>query len=146
MKPLATLNALRVTNERFRTDLVALEEAIDIAGANADTIRQSALPRSAVRSRARVGYSGSSARDSAGPYASTKSPRAPGLGNRVAPPDVGAYRYDEIAIYEGLYLFLRHDFTERDQIHCNDEKYFPSMQETTAGSSLPSWSAWISDE
>lgn len=112
IRAVSYLNALSITSAKFRSDMIGLESAIDAAK---DEFRKAlgegveAVEHSPLRS-----YS----RHDIDPTPVAGGTRPHGLGDRIATADLGAYRYDDIAQYEGAFLFVRNDFTEPDQLHC----------------------------
>lgn len=36
----------------------------------------------------------------------------------MSSPELGSYRFDDVAQYEGLFEMIRSDFSDKDQIHC----------------------------
>ena len=102
------LNAVRITSGRFRQEMSDLEGAVDLArhrsvGAAESDPRFSAALHSPERSE---------------PLLIAGGTRRPGLGDRVSSGDLGSYRYDDVAQYEGLFEMVRPDFSEKDQLHC----------------------------
>lgn len=104
--PLSLYNAVRITAGKFRQEMAELEKAIDLA-----------------RHRARSGDDAAGDHSPRLAHASGEEMIAGGTrraapAERVASNELGAYRFNEVAQYEGRYTMLRPDFMEKGQIHC----------------------------
>lgn len=105
LRAFCKLNAVRLTSERFRRDLLELEAAIDAClavGAQHENASVAAVAGQINRAKH---------------IKTGNAPFKTGLGGRTASASFGGYTYEEVAQYEGLFQLVRRDFLVRDQLH-----------------------------